>query len=200
MKIFTSIFTIVLISALTFSCVQSQDNGDTEEMMEGEMSSAVQFSEAHQRDNKEARTSPNAAAMQTIGTTPITITYGRPGVKGRTIFGDLEAYGEIWRTGANESTVITFPKDVIVEGQSLKAGTYSLYTVPGEDSWTIVFNSNFSWGTQYDENQDVLRVDVDPQTAPAMEQFMIYFQDVTDSSAEIVLHWNETKVPFTVEL
>jgi len=210
MKIFTKALTIFLFLGLSFGCAQSQDNGDSmeeesmeqEEMMEEEqmMSSAVEFSEAHTRANDSARPSPNAAVTQTIGTSQVAITYSRPGVKDRVIFGDLEAYGEIWRTGANESTVVTFPTDVTIEGQSLKAGTYSLYTVPGQDEWTIVFNEKISWGTRYDKSQDILRVVVDAESAPAMEQFMIYFQNVTDTSAEAVLHWNETKVSFTIEI
>jgi hypothetical protein len=206
MKLLTQIFTVVLFLGLSFGCAQSQDTGDKEkmekeEMMKEDMSSAVQFIEAHKRGNEESRTSPNAAVMQTIGTMPVTITYGRPGMRGRVIFGDLVPYDEVWRTGANESAVITFPKDVTIEGKSLKAGSYSLYTVPGEDNWTIVFNSKTSWGTQYDKSEDALRVQTQSKSAETpMEQFMIYFQNVTDSSAEVVLQWDETKVPFTVEV
>jgi hypothetical protein len=209
MKIFAKALTICLFLGLSFGCAQSQDNGDTmeddsmeqEEMMEEQMmSSAVKFSKAHTRGNDNTRPSPNAAISQTIGTTHITVTYGRPGVKGRTILGDLVNYDNVWRTGANESTVVTFPTDVTIEGQSLKAGTYSLYTIPDQDEWTIVFNEKISWGTQYDKSKDILRVDVDAESAPSMEQFMIYFQNVTDTSAEAILHWDETKVPFTIEV
>lgn len=155
---------------------------------------------AQERGNEEARVSPNATVSQTIGTTQVSITYGRPSVNDRTIFGGLEAFGEVWRTGANESTAITFSDDVMIEGKKVEAGTYSLYSVPGEDEWTIIINSKLSWGTQYDKSADVLRVNVEPETGEMMEQFMIYFENVTESSAECVLHWDSTKVPFTIEV
>lgn len=155
---------------------------------------------AQERGNEEARVSPNATVSQTIGTTQVSITYGRPGVNDRTIFGDLEAFGEVWRTGANESTAITFSGDVMIEGEKVEAGTYSLYSIPGEDEWTIIINSKLSWGTQYDKSADVLRVNVEPEKGEMIEQFMIYFEDVTENSAECVLHWDTTKVPFTIEV
>lgn len=155
---------------------------------------------AQERGNEQARSSPNAAVSQTIGTTVVDITYGRPGVKGREVFGGLEAYGEVWRTGANESTAITFSDDVTIEGETLPAGTYSLYTIPGEEEWTVIFNAKLSWGTEYDMAEDVLRVTVTPeQNAPQREWFMIYFRDLSSESAECVLHWDTVRVPFTIE-
>lgn len=155
---------------------------------------------AQERGNEEARVSPNATVSQTIGTTEVTLTYGRPSVNDRTIFDGLVPFGQIWRTGANESTAITFSGDVMIEGEKVEAGTYSLYSIPGEDEWTIIINSKLSWGTQYDKSADVLRVQVEPETGQKVEQFMIYFEDVTDNSAECVLHWDTTKVPFTIEV
>lgn len=155
---------------------------------------------AQERGNKEARVSPNASVSQTIGTTEITITYGRPSINDRNIFGGLVKYDQVWRTGANESTAITFSDDVMIEGEEVKAGTYSLYSVPGENEWTIIINSKLSWGTQYDPGKDVLRTKAKPEKGRKVEQFMIYFEDVTDSSAECVLHWDTTKVPFTIEV
>lgn len=155
---------------------------------------------AQERGADEARVSPNAAVSQTIGTTQVSITYGRPSVNDRQIFGGLAPFGEVWRTGANESTVITFSDDVKIEGEEVEAGTYSLYTVPGEDEWTIIINSKLSWGTQYDKSADVLRVNVEPEQDQEVEQFIIYFENITDTSAECVLHWDTTKVPFTIEV
>lgn len=155
---------------------------------------------AQERGNDEARVSPNATVSQTIGTTEVTITYGRPSVNDRTIFDGLVPFGQVWRTGANESTAITFSSDVMIEGETVEAGTYSLYSVPGEDEWTIIINSKLSWGTQYDQSADVLRVNVEPETGQEVEQFMIYFENVSEDSAECVLHWDTTKVPFTIEV
>lgn len=156
--------------------------------------------EAQERGSDEARVSPNATVSQTIGTTEVTLTYGRPSVNDRTIFDGLVPFGQVWRTGANESTAITFSSDVMIEGETVEAGTYSLYSVPGEDEWTIIINSKLSWGTQYDQSADVLRVNVEPEMGREVEQFMIYFENVSENSAECVLHWDTTKVPFTIEV
>lgn len=153
---------------------------------------------AQERGSDEARVSPNATVSQTIGTTEVLITYGRPGVRDRDIFGGLVAYGEVWRTGANESTVIVLSDDVMIEGEEVPAGTYSIYTVPGEDEWSIIINEKLSWGTQYDESMDYVRVTAEPEESFFVEQFMIYFEDVSENSAEMVLHWDDTKVPVTI--
>src|SRR5690625_788647 len=156
------------------------------------------LAQAQDRGNDEARVSPNASVSQTNGTTVVTIDYGRQGLKGREVLsGSLAPYGEVWRTGANESTAITFSDDVMVQGEELSAGTYLLYTIPGEEEWTVIFNDNKSWGTEYDESQDVLRVQAQPETGEATEQMMFYFEDVSESSGTVVLRWDEVKVPFT---
>ena len=154
---------------------------------------------AQKRSNNSAKASPNAAVSQTIGTTEVSLTYGRPSVNDRTIFGGLEAYGEVWRTGANESTAITFSDDVLIEGEEVAAGTYSLYSVPGEDTWEIIINDKLSWGTQYDMNEDVLRVEVDSEESFFMEQMMIYFEDITAESGNMVIHWADTRVSVQIE-
>lgn len=155
---------------------------------------------AQERGNEEPRTSPNATVSQTIGTTDITITYGRPSVNNRTIFGDLVPYGDVWRTGANESTALVVSDDVTIEGNKLKAGTYSLYTIPGKDEWTIIINSKLSWGTQYDKSKDVLRFTVEPKKDDFRERLLFYFEDVSEVSATVVLHWDTIKVPFTINI
>lgn len=155
---------------------------------------------AQERGNDEARTSPNAVVGQTIGTTDVTVTYGRPSVRDREIFGGLEPYGEVWRTGANEATTITFSDDVMVGGQTVAAGTYALFTIPGEDSWTIIINSDADqWGAMnYDEAADVARVEVEPEEADEMEMMTFYFDHVTDTEGHLVLHWDETRVPVMI--
>lgn len=155
---------------------------------------------AQDRGGDSPRISPNAAVSQTIGTTVVEITYGRPGVRGRDIFGSLIPFGEVWRAGADESTAITFSNDVILGGERVEAGTYSLYTIPGEDEWTIIINERLSWGTQYDQSADILRFDVEPEDAPHMEQFLIYFQNITEDQGELVLHWADTRVPVTISV
>lgn len=155
---------------------------------------------AQQRANEEVRVSPNAIVGQTIGMTDVTVTYGRPSVRDREIFGDLVPYDAVWRTGANEATTITFSNDVMIEGQPLAAGTYSLFTVPGEDEWTVIFNSVAEqWGAyDYDEDNDVLRVTVEAEDADFSELMTFSFDEVGEMEGELVLHWDETAVPLTI--
>jgi len=156
---------------------------------------------AQERGNEEPRTSPNAAVSQTIGTTEVRITYGRPQVNDRTIFGGLVSYDEVWRTGANEATTFSVSSDVTIEGESLSAGTYSLYTIPGPDSWTIIFNNVANqWGTNYDQSEDALRVEVAPASASQREMMTFLFEEVTDTSGTCVLHWADVRVPFTIQV
>mgnify|MGYP006289517411 CR=1 FL=1 len=158
---------------------------------------------AQERGSEEARTSPNAAVSQTIGTTEVRITYGRPSVNDRVIFAadGLVPYGEVWRTGANEATTFSVSDDVMIEGESLSAGTYSLYTIPGADSWTIIFNNTANqWGTNYDESNDALRVEVSPESGDTREMMMFSFTDVSNTAGTCVLHWAETRVPFEIEV
>ena len=109
------------------------------------------------------RVSPKATVSQTVGLTDVTITYCRPSVRGRTIWGGLVPYDEVWRTGANEATTITFTDDVTIDGNKLPAGTYGLFTVPGKDEWTVVFNKGAKqWGAyEYKQDQDALRIKVE---------------------------------------
>jgi hypothetical protein len=151
------------------------------------------------RDSSQPRVSPNGFVGQTIGTHDMHISYGRPYVKGRDIFGGLVNYGEVWRAGANEATAIVIPADAKVEGEDLPAGVYSLFTIPGESEWTIIFNSQAKiWGTAHNGDHDVLRVTVEPQEAPHAEMLTFGFKDVTGDSATVVLHWATTAVPFTI--
>jgi len=156
---------------------------------------------AQERGNDEARVSPNAAVSQTIGTTEVRITYGRPQVKGREIFGGLVSYNEVWRTGANEATTFSVSSDVTIEGEPLSAGTYSLYTIPGPEAWTIIFNNVADqWGTNYDDSEDALRVEVTPESASAREMMTFLFEEVTAEQGTCVLHWAETRVPFEIQV
>lgn len=151
-----------------------------------------------ERGNGKARVSPNATVSQTIGTTVVTLHYGRPGVKGRTIFGDLVPYDKVWRAGANEATAINFSKDVKVQGKTLKAGWYSFFMIPGEKEWTIIFNSTIKWGLDYDQKSDVLRVKTTSENAPMRESLMYFFRNLSDNSAELVFTWDKTAVPINI--
>lgn len=144
--------------------------------------------------------SPLSTVTQKIGLMEASISYSRPGKKGRNIFGELVPYGEMWRTGANSATKLTFSEEVKIEGISVPAGTYSLFTIPGKDQWTIILNKGESWSQDaYKKEEDVARFMVKPVKTPqTVETFTIGFSDLTSSSANINLCWENTKVSFKV--
>lgn len=146
------------------------------------------------------RPSPAATLKQTVGSTDVTITYSRPGVKGRQIFGALVPYGQVWRTGANEATTIAFSDDVTINGQPLPAGTYSLHTIPGKDEWTLAFNKAAKqWGSfNYDAAQDALRVKAKPEASPFTEWLTFDVPKLTTDTATVVIRWDRIAVPFVI--
>lgn len=148
--------------------------------------------------------SPSSKLEQAVGLSTVTVDYSRPSVNGRTIFGDLVPYDKIWRTGANGSTDITFSDDVTLEGNKVPAGKYALYTIPGKDEWTIILHKNTElWGdggADYKQEQDLVRFKVKPQQNPRKaETFLIDFANVTASSADVELLWDNVVVPFTIK-
>jgi len=150
------------------------------------------------------RPSPLGKVSQEVGLTQIDIEYSRPGVKGRTIFGDLVQYGEMWRTGANASTKIEFSEDVTVAGNEVPAGKYALYMIPGKDKWTVVFHKNLTyWGTggkDYKESEDQCRFEVKPSAYPVIIESMTFnVTDITNSDCYVELLWENTQVRFKVE-
>jgi hypothetical protein len=146
--------------------------------------------------------SPACTIKQRVGLTDIEIAYSRPGIKGRQIFGSVVPYGKVWRTGANNATKITFSTPVKLNGQDIAAGSYALYTIPGEDEWTIILNKGIDKsGTQYDEKDDVIRFKTTPlQFDSTIETFTIEFNRITDDSAVINLVWENTVVPIKLQL
>ena len=148
------------------------------------------------------RLSPKAEIKQQVGLTDVQILYGRPGVKGRTIWGKLVPYDAVWRAGANEATKITFSTDVTIEGKKLKKGSYSFFTIPGKKEWTLIFNKVADqWGAfEYNESQDALRIKVKTEKGSWQEWLLYTITKVSDSSAVIRLEWEKLKIPFKVEV
>ncbi len=143
--------------------------------------------------------SPKAMVMQTFGLTDVTIEYSRPGVKGREVFGDLVPFDQLWRTGANSATKITVSTDVMIGGKELKAGSYSIFTTPGKDSWKVMFNTNASASTgQYDAANNALEIEVKPMTAEATERLMFSFRNVTDNTTDVHMNWATTAISFEI--
>jgi hypothetical protein len=169
--------------------------------------------------------SQKASVTQTVGVTDVTIIYSRPGVKGRKIFGEwpvaapgeatlddsdtrpagapIVPYGHIWRTGANNATQFTVSDEVLINGQSLPAGTYSLHTIPGTDEWTIIFNSVADQGGSfdYDAKKDVLRVKTKPEVSDRLNEWLDFSLDpVKENSLVARINWEKVSVPFTIEV
>lgn len=154
------------------------------------------------QSDKSTRPSPPATASGTTNGATIKIDYSSPGVKGRKIWGELVPYYKVWRAGANEATLFETNKDIQVEGKTLPAGKYSLYAIPGEKEWTIIFNSaTGQWGinndgtTTEDPAKDVLRVNVEPVTSPEFNERLIYMIDVNGFS----LYWENLKIPVSIK-
>lgn len=141
--------------------------------------------------------SPMKQMSTSVSGTNVTIVYGSPSAKGRTLYGDLVPFDAVWRTGANEATTFEVSKAVTVEGKELPAGKYGLFTIPGQEDWTIIFNSiSDQWGAyEYDESKDVLRVKVVPQTVEDASETM----EFSVQEGKVTYHWGTLQVPFSVK-
>ena len=183
--------------------------------------------------------SPAANVAQTIGITDVSITYHRPAVRGRTVWGDISAEkvaalikantvgpaaetegtvdgapgsgkdfpiapnGHVWRAGANEATKFTVSDDVLINGQKLAAGAYSLHIIPGKDDWTVIFNKTADqWGSfRYDAKQDALRVKSKPAWRSESQEMLSYeIPALTANSAQVIIRWEKLALPFTIEV
>jgi len=145
--------------------------------------------------------SPTQTIKQDFALSSIEITYSRPNIKGRVVFGDLAPFGKLWRTGANAATRVTFGEDVKVGGVALKAGTYVLYTIPNKEEWEVIFNKGINnWGIDgYKAEEDVAKFKVKPNAlAKSVETFTIEIANVNPSSAEIEISWEKTSVSIPV--
>ena len=170
-----------------------------------EVASAQQASSPTLPILRSPRISQGAKMTQMVGMSDVTIYYHRPGVKGRTIFGPkgsgaLQPYGDVWRAGANEPTLISFSHDVTIAGKRLAAGMYRFVAVPGATEWTLILNSEVkNWGTVYEEKHDTLRFTVKPEAVPNVEWMSFFFTDLTPTTANVVLVWEKVRVSFKVE-
>ncbi|MEO8274956.1 MAG: DUF2911 domain-containing protein [Thermoanaerobaculia bacterium] len=143
-----------------------------------------------------------ASVSQTFGLTDITITYHRPHVRDREIWGKLVPYDQVWRAGANENTTIAFSTPVKIGGKDLAAGRYGLHMLPSAGTWQIIFSSvDSNWGSfLYSASEDVLRVEVKPEAAPVQEALQYTFDDPTGRDVTVSLRWEKLRVPFKVSV
>lgn len=140
--------------------------------------------------------SPTQTVQQDFGISSVQLIYSRPGMRGRKIFGDLVPYGKVWRTGANSATRIKFNDDVTIGGKPLKAGEYALFTIPNENEWDVIINKGTAnWGTEYKQEDDLVRVKVKPaRLNDAVETFTMQFDNVKSASADLKIMWDKTAV------
>ena len=146
--------------------------------------------------------SPLSTVSQRVGMTDVTVTYSRPSARERTVMGELVPYDQVWRTGANRATKVSISDELSVAGNKLAAGDYALFTIPGEESWTVIFNKNTEQsGTgSYKQEEDALRVDV-PVTATQdpYETFTLGFSNLSETKADMFIAWENTKVAIPLE-
>ena len=151
----------------------------------------------HAQELELPRVSPKASVSYTVGLTNITITYGAPAVNGRVIWGNVVPFGQIWRAGANEATTVSFSTDVNIEGQTLKAGKYSLFLIPDSTEWTVIFNKKWDqWGAySYDEALDEVRFTVEPKMNEGMQERLLYaIHDMKMDMGYIKLSWEKMRL------
>ena len=147
--------------------------------------------------------SPAATIIQTIGLTDVTIKYHTPGVKGREIWGNLVPYKQVWRTGANEATLITFSDNVKINGEEIAAGTYSLFSQPDSlYNWFVILNKNTTlWGTEgYNGAEDVLKVKAKAGPVSHHETFQFAFSNITENTGTLSFAWEKVQVSFIIEV
>lgn len=147
--------------------------------------------------------SPLAKVQQKVGLTDVTLEYSRPGMRGREVFGNLVPYGEVWRTGANSNTIVSFSDDVQIGGKTLEKGTYALYTKPGKDSWEVMFYSDSNnWGNpeKWDESKVALKTTAEVTELPfEMETFTIFLDDLKHDSAVMNIVWDNTAATLPIK-
>ncbi|TGD80346.1 DUF2911 domain-containing protein [Hymenobacter wooponensis] len=146
--------------------------------------------------------SPHALVSQNIGLTEVVVDYHAPSVRNRTVWGGLVPYEQVWRAGANENTIIRFSTPVVLRGQTVVAGQYSIYVLPHADrEWELILNRVINhWGSEgYDANADVIRIPVMPETAPFHETLLYWFSDVQPTGAHLNLTWEKRTIVLPIE-
>ena len=149
------------------------------------------------------RPSPSAKVSQVIGLTEITVDYSSPTAKGRTIWGGVVPYDQMWRTGANQATKITFSRDVTFGGKAVPAGTYALFTIPTKGAWTVILNKKADQtgtGRDYHADMDLVRFQIHPKAAPHRERLTFLFSDFTDDQGSLDLEWDKLRLSIPIKV
>lgn len=150
--------------------------------------------------SQEERISPPRETIANLDDLTVTINYGSPSVKGRTIWGDLVPYNKVWRTGANEATTIEFTKDVTINGTTVKAGKYALFTIPTNTKWTIILNEEYSqWGAyKYNSKKDVLQFEIQPEESNTITEMLTFTTQANQNNIAVTFSWDKLVWKFTV--
>jgi hypothetical protein len=159
------------------------------------------LSMAAQQDKSSRPSPPGSAQISFADGKKVTINYSRPSAKGRKIYGGLVPYGQVWRTGANEATSLTTDTDLVIGGTTVPAGNYTLYTLPAAGSWKLIINKQTGqWGTEYNQGQDLARVDMQTSTLPSpVEQFTVALEKAGSDSAKLNLDWETTRASVDIK-
>jgi hypothetical protein len=154
------------------------------------------------QDFRTPRPSPDATVSQYVGVTKITIDYGSPAIKDRKIWGELVPFGQVWRTGANEATTITFTDAVSINGNELVVGTYAIHCIPNANEWEIIFSKDVpvDGSSTFDPKKEALRIKVKPEEHHFLERMAFLFTDATENSVNVNLLWEKLKVTFKVDV
>lgn len=186
-----NIFYLIFLNLLIFACKNNKQNQSGDKHQNHKMEQTASSSKK--------TLSPHKYAMEMIGDAHIHIDYSAPSVRGRIIYGGLLAYGEVWQSGAHNATWIETNKDIIINENLLKAGKYGFFTIPNKDRWIIIFNKNWNQHGKddYNENDDVLRIDVNPEISEEITEQLTYkVEGLNDKEGIISLSWEKVYVSF----
>ena len=201
-----NILYLLMIAVMAITVSACEPENEEVEPAETDMIDTISQAEPEDLENvvedKSQRPSPPDSASATVGNLMVKVNYGSPAVKGRTIWGELVPYGQVWRTGANEASTIEFSQDVMINGKPLPAGKYGLFTVPSQGNWTVIFNKVWDqWGAfEYEESEDALRIQVNPKNSrDHAERLNFKVNQVDENTAEVVFNWGNMSWSFNVK-
>ena len=186
----------IIIVVTLIGCTTSEKNEEKTD------NHAQHQHEAKKEDTKKKPLSPRTASMANVGNNHIHVDYGSPSKRGRMIFGGLVGYGTVWATGAHKATTISFDKDVIINSVEISAGKYGLFTVPGEEEWTIIISKdwNMHLADDYDQANDMVRVSAPVQKLDeVVESLTFVVSEIDDKNGQVTIKWDQTAVTFDVE-
>ena len=190
-----SFLTITIAAAALAACSGSGESESPEPQGQAAAAPAQAPPAQGQQGGQQQIPSPRDTAEMRFADDRIFVDYGRPSMRGRTIMGELVPYGEVWRTGANEATHLVTTRDLRIEDVNVPAGTYTLYTLPGESGWQLIINRQTGqWGTEYDPSQDLARIPMQVRRTPQpVEQFTIDFEPGSANAFALHLSWENTR-------